>query len=212
MACTLRGQEVHLNGYGAYGFDDKVESYYSSTNYFNGLIKGGAQYGLGIEFKVHHEYGLEFLYLRQDTKAEVHYYDMSSALDRDAAIDLQLNWVLASAVRYLTENRSFEPYAGGMVGVAIINGTNPVNEVSQSATKFAWGVRCGANVWVSNHLGFKFQLQLLSATQAAGGGLYFGTGGTGAGVSTYSSMFQFGAGGGVAVRLGSTRPKPTRNP
>ena len=35
-----------------------------------------------------------------------------------------------------------------------------------------------------------------------GGGLYFGTGGAGAGVSTYSSYYQFNLGGGLVFKLG----------
>jgi hypothetical protein len=43
--------------------------------------------------------------------------------------------------------------------------------------------------------------------QGAGGGLYFGTGGAGAGVSTYSSMLQFGLGGGLTFALGGAAKK-----
>jgi len=42
----------------------------------------------------------------------------------------------------------------------------------------------------------------MSIAQGAGGGLYFGTGGVGAGVSTYSSMYQFQLGGGLTFKLG----------
>ncbi len=34
------------------------------------------------------------------------------------------------------------------------------------------------------------------------GGFYFGTGGVGAGVSSYSTMYQFGVGGGLVFKLG----------
>jgi hypothetical protein len=212
VAVAARSQETRIHVYGNYVFDDKVESYYSSTNYFNGTIVGGAMWGIGLEFKVHEEYGLEFQYQRQDTKASVHYYDLASVGDRDGDVDLGINWIMAGATRYITEKRSLEPFAGLMLGVAIIDGTNPDNNKSASATKFAWGFRLGTNVLVSDHLGFRFQAQLQSATQAAGGGIYFGTGGTGAGVTTYSSMTQFVLGGGVFLRLGRTDPKPTRHP
>ena len=53
----------------------------------------------------------------------------------------------------------------------------------------------------------KLQGQLMSAVQSAGGGLYFGTGGAGAGVSTYSSMYQFGLGGGLVISLGGAKAK-----
>ena len=212
ITVAASAQETRIVAYGNYVFDDKVESYYSSTNYFNGTIVGGGMWGLGLEFKVHDEYGLELLYQRQDTKATVHYYDVGSVGDKDGDVDLGINWIMAGATRYLTEKRSLEPFAGLMLGVAILDGTNPDNNKSASATKFAWGFRLGTNVLVSDHLGFRFQAQLQSATQAAGGGIYFGTGGTGAGVTTYSSMTQFVLGGGVFLRLGHPDPKPTRHP
>lgn len=212
VAVAVRSQETRITAYGNYVFDDRVESYYSATNYFNGTIVGGGLWGLGLEFKVYDEYGLEFLYQRQDTKATVHYYDLASVGDKDGDVDLGINWIMAGATRYLTEKRSLEPFAGVMLGVAIIDGTNPDNGASQSATKFAWGFRLGTNVLVSDHLGFRFQAQLQSATQAAGGGLYFGTGGAGVGVTTYSSMTQFVLGGGILLRLGHPDPKPTHHP
>jgi hypothetical protein len=212
VAVAVRSQETRINVYGNYVFDDKVESYYSSTNYFNGTIVGGGMWGIGLEFKVHDEYGLELLYQRQNTKATVHYYDVGAVGDKDGDVDLGINWLMAGATRYLTEKRSLEPFAGLMLGVAIIDGTNPDNSKSQSATKFAWGFRLGTDVLISDRLGFRFQAQLQSATQAAGGGLYFGTGGAGVGVSTYSSMTQFVLGGSVFLRLGHPDPKPTRHP
>lgn len=205
-------QQVRFNAYGNYVFDDQVESFYSTTNYFNGIIKGGALWGAGIEFRTYEEYGLELLYMRQDTKADVHYYDLASVGDRDGSIDLDINWIQAAATRYMVTKRTFEPYASLMLGVAIINGTNPENQVSESATKFGWGIRLGTNVWLTDKLGLKLHSQLLCATQAAGGTLYFGTGGSGAAVSTYSTMAQFVLGGGLTFRLGSTNPRPTRKP
>ncbi|OQP40975.1 hypothetical protein A4H97_15345 [Niastella yeongjuensis] len=212
VAGAVYSQETRICGYGNYVFDDRVESYYSSTNYFNGVIEGGGMWGVGLEFKVHDEYGLEILYQRQDTKATVHYYDLTSVGDKNGDVDLGVNWIMACGTRYLTEKRSLEPFAGFMLGVAILDGTNPDNGNKQSATKFAWGFRLGTNVLVSERIGFRFQAQIQSATQAAGGGLYFGTGGAGVGVTTYSSMTQFVLGGGVFVRFGHPDPKPTRHP
>ncbi len=106
IAVVAYSQETRINLYGNYVFDDRVESYYSSTNYFNGLIVGGGMWGLGLEFKVHDEYGLEFLYHRQDTKATVHYYDLASVGDKDGDVDLGINWIMAGATRYLNEKIS----------------------------------------------------------------------------------------------------------
>ena len=95
-----------------------------------------------------------------------------------------------------------EPFGGFMLGMAIINADNPETDYSNNATKFAWGARLGANIWASERVGVKLQMQFLSVPQAAGGGLYFGTGGAGVGVTTYSSIFQFALGGGLTFKLG----------
>ncbi|MNE86539.1 hypothetical protein D3C80_1836510 [compost metagenome] len=88
-----------------------------------------------------------------------------------------------------------------MAGMAIFNLTNPNNGNESSATKFAWGLRGGVNIFPSPKVGIKLQASLLSSVQAVGGSFYFGTGGTGAGVSNYSSMLQFVIGGGLTLNL-----------
>jgi hypothetical protein len=49
----------------------------------------------------------------------------------------------------------------------------------------------------------KLQMQLVSVSQGFGGGAYFGTGGAGVGLQSYSSVYQFGMGGGLAFKLGN---------
>ena len=79
----------------------------------------------------------------------------------------------------------------------ILNVTNPDNGNSGNVTKMAWGIKGGVNIFANEKVGFKLQMSLLSVVQAVGGGLYFGTGGGGAGVTGYSSYYQFNIGGGL---------------
>lgn len=190
---------IMLNGYGAYVFDDKFDTYYSSTDYVYGKIKGGFMWGAGLEVKIREDYGAELLYFRLDTQAPVEFY---AAGTRDRNIDLGINYIMLGGVRYLTmANEKLEPYGGLMLGMAIFNNKNPQGSEESSATKFAWGARLGTNVWFSERIGLKLQAYVLSAVQGAGGGLYVGTGGAGAGVSTYSTLYQFGLGGGIVVKF-----------
>lgn len=94
-----------------------------------------------------------------------------------------------------------EPYAGLQAGMAIFNVENPDNGNSGNATKFAWGAKLGVNIWASEKVGVKIQTGLNSAVQSAGGGLYFGTGAAAAGVSTYSTFYQFYVGGGLIFNM-----------
>jgi hypothetical protein len=189
-------QKVMLNGYGAYVFDDKFDTYYSSTEYVEGKIKGGFMWGAGLEFKIREDYGAELSYYRLDTQAPVRTYV------RNRTIDLGVNYIMLGGVRYLTiSNEKIQPYGGLLLGMAIFNNKNPQNTEQSSATKFAWGARLGTNIWFSERVGLKLQAYVLSAVQGAGGGLYLGTGGAGAGVSTYSTLYQFGLGGGIVVKV-----------
>ena len=42
-ATAQKKSDIRLNGYAVGAFSDKVDSYYSTTDYFNGTINGGFQ-------------------------------------------------------------------------------------------------------------------------------------------------------------------------
>lgn len=189
---------LRLNGYTFYAFDDKVDSYYSSSEYFNGKIKGGFQWGGGLEYMMSPGQGIELSYLRLDTNAPIEYYKGGIQF---TTFDLATNYIMLGGNRYFPNGGKVEPYAGLQAGVAVFNVKNPDNGNSDNATKFAWGVKAGLNIWATDMVGLKIQTGLLSAVQAAGGGLYFGTGGVGAGVNTYSTFYQFYIGGGLTFNL-----------
>jgi hypothetical protein len=46
---------------------------------------------------------------------------------------------------------------------------------------------------------------LLSAVQSMGGGLYFGTGGAGAGLTGYSTFYQWTLGGGLIFDINGSK-------
>ena len=195
------GPSVRLNGYATYAFDDNsVDSYYSNSSYFDGSLKGGFQYGGGLEVMVNPAYGLEVMYLRLDSEAPMYYWGTVTELFQ--TFDIAHNYIMPGFNRYLQVNPKLEPYGGFLLGMGVYNVENPDNGDTGSATKFAWGFRLGSNIWVNERIGLKIQAQLLSATQSMGGGLYFGTGDAGAGVSTYSSYYQFNLGGGLVFKLG----------
>jgi hypothetical protein len=213
IACA-QSKSVRLNAYGAYAFDDKIDNGYTSSTqgYFSGTLNGGFLWGGGLEFRLHDYYGIELLYQRLDTHAPVDYNAFNSNGVKTANVKVGINYIMLGGARSLHPSAKAEPYGGFMLGMAIIDADNPATSSSNSATKFAWGLRGGVNVWASEKVGIKLQAQLLSVPQGAGGGLYFGTGGAGVGVSTYSSMLQFVLGGGLAIKLGGSQNTHTSTP
>ena len=192
-----------LNVYTTYAFDDNyVDSYYSETSFFEGEVKGGFQYGAGLEILPTKGIGVELAYLRLDSKAPMAYYDNGT---QNTTFDLAQNFLFLGANRYFGINPKVEPFAGLQLGMDIINVDNPQNGNSTGATKFAWGIKAGLNIATSEKVAVKLQAGLLSAVQAVGGGVYFGTGGTGAGVSGYSTYYQFSLGGGLVFKPGKSQ-------
>ena len=202
-------QKARLNGYAVYVFDDKFDSYYDVNNYYEGKFKGGLQWGVGLEYMAQAAQGIELLYLNQSTNAPTTYLQNGQIGGvKTTNFDVGFNWIMLAGNRYIRKPGSkVEGFGGFMAGAVIINVENPDNGNDNSATKFGWGFRLGANIWASEKVAIKLQGQLMSAVQSAGGGLYFGTGGAGAGVSTYSSMYQFGLGGGLVISLGGAKAK-----
>ena len=196
---TSSGPSVRIHGYTTYAFDDNhVDSYYSNTDYFKGKIKGGFQYGGGIEVKPFPAAGIEVTYLRLDSKAPMEYYNGGI---RNTDFDVAQNWILLSFNKYVPVNPKIEPYAGAQIGMDIFNIHNPDLSNTITATKLAWGIRAGVNVWANEKVGIKLQASLLSPVQALGGGFYFGSGGGGAGISGFSTYYQFNIGGGLVFKM-----------
>ncbi len=186
--------DIRLHGYAIGAFSDQVDSYYSSTDNFKGTINGGLQWGAGVEIKPSKMMGLEFLYNRLDTKSSMTYYDNGP---KSGTFDAGINNFMLGFNRYFVSNAKVEGYGGLLAGITGFKiGT-------KTATKFGYGFRLGANIWATPKVGIKFQAQLMSASQAVGGGFYLGTGGSGAGISSYSSFYQFGLGGGLVFKLGN---------
>ncbi len=201
LAFSSTATEIRLNLYSAYVFDDKFSSVYSSYEYYEGKIIGGLQYGAGLEFMIRQDYGVELLYIGQNTTAPT-YYNSNYLLEKYSVMDVNLNFAMIGGTRHIRkEGSKLEGYGGLMLGALFAGVKNPDTGGSRSGTKFAWGLRLGGNIWLSDRVALKMQGQLLSAVQSVGGSLYFGSGGAGAGVSTYSSMLQFSIGGGLAFNL-----------
>lgn len=201
MLSSVNAQEKRINLYGTYVFDDEVSAYDTYNYGFGGKIKGGFQYGVGLEFLPRKDMGVELLWIGQTTTADINYYSSSLIGGIPLVVDLNLNFAMVGFNRYMRNPDSkVETYGGIMLGCLFESAK--YQDYSQSAERFSWGMRLGANIWASEKVALKLQAQIISAVQAVGGSIYFGTGGSGAGVSSYSSMLQFGLGGGLTFAFG----------
>ncbi len=208
---SSNAQQTRINLYSAYTLDDDIEAVTSGNDYYKGTIKGGYQWGIGVEYIVKPTYGIELAYFRQDADFDLNYstnYTANSTATKESTFGTGFNFIMIGGNNYLPIPRSIvQPFGGLMIGMGIFSSddkqlSDSVKYTGQSTTNFAWGGRVGANFMFSPSVGLRLHAQLLSAVQSFGGGLYAGTGGIGAGVSTESSMYQVGFGGALVIQFG----------
>ncbi|THD66268.1 porin family protein [Robertkochia marina] len=198
---SLQAQEIRLNTYADYVFQDRFSSYFGNNSYFEGKVEDGFRWGAGVEFLMGQGTALELQYLRQDTKAPTSYRGGGFGSVQFTNFDLGINYIMLNSTRYFSYNKPIEPFLSGGIGLGIFNIKNPEQRISDSATKFAWQIRGGANLWLSPRLAFRVQASLMSVVQAVGGGAYFGTGGSGISFNSYSTIYQFALGGGIVFKI-----------
>ena len=205
ISSITTAQNLRLNAYGSYAFNDGIDYYSNPTAYFNGTVEGGFQWGGGLEYMLQNgtDVGLEFKYLHQDSKAPFTYYSTINPPGvKSKTFDLGINYYMLGGNWYFKlDNAMIEPFAGLSGGVANINAKSGAPSGDGSKTAFAWEIKGGTNIWVGKKVGIKLQADLLSSVAATGGAYFWSYWGP-VYATTYSSLYQFSLGGGLVFKLG----------
>ena len=206
MAITIVtfGQKgARINFYSAYTFDDGFDVVRDANTFYNGTVKGGYQWGAGLEYLFNPQSSAEILYLHRSTTVPANFKFGSNTQLRSETFDLKHDFIMLSGDGHFAKRGSkAEGYAGLMAGVLISNLEAPSLGRSSSNTNFAWGGRIGTNVWLSSKLGIKLQALILSASRATGGDYYWSWYGP-IYLTEYTTLWQFSLGGGLTFKLGN---------
>ena len=202
VASASAQSKFRLNGYASYVFDDSFEEYGDVNTYFDGKVKGGVQFGGGLEFFTNPNYSVELMYLNKSTTAPVDFRAGIGNPAKHEDFDVSLHYILLAGNRFQQmSSGKVEGFGGLMLGALISDVESPSTGEGGSNTTFAWGGRLGANIWMSSRVGLKLQAQILASTKATGGDLYFSYYGPIV-LEDYTTLWQFGLGGGLTFRLG----------
>jgi opacity protein-like surface antigen len=205
LSSGIFAQTISLSGFGGFTFQDKV----AFNNAF-GYIKESGHWGFSLEgINNGSGHAIELLYQQQNTHVPLYYYSFPN-IQINPKDETAISYIMLNGVQYLMHNPRIWPYGGLGIGAAVvkINGENSqLQTYSNTETKFAWDVKLGVKIKATPVIGIKLQAQLFSVVQAAGGGFYVGTGGAGVGVSSYSTIYQFGFTGGISIDLDKNKMK-----
>jgi hypothetical protein len=194
-------QGIRINGYLSHAFDDYVYSERDDPTQFEGVLQGGKLWGIGIELMPDDEFGLEFMYKQISSEAPMDYENEFGEFVSET-LDYKCQYYMLCSNQYLPDlGEVVELYGGGMAGLAVFKFKAPEQFGFNSSTKFAYGLRCGANIWFTPLIGLRLQAELVSAVQSVTAGVYFDYDGIEPGLYGNSSNYQFNLGGGLVFRL-----------
>ncbi len=187
----LVNAQLRINAFGGYTFQDRFPIYGSYAGYsFNeARVAAGAHYGGGLEYEFRPRTAVELFYQAQPTEGF-----LRTSFQEYGPYDITVHYIMLGNLQYVPFSEAVHGYGGVNIGAAFSSGEG-------NSTKFAWGAKLGLRVDASDKVGIKIGAQLLSPVESVGGGVYFGTGGASAGVSTYSTIYQFGFTGGLVFTL-----------
>jgi hypothetical protein len=204
LGTTLSAQNVRMNLFTGYTYQDRFQTIGSVSGFNEGRIADGQHYGGSIEFDIRPNKAIELLYQQQKTEG----YLRNSFVEA-GPFDVTLHYIMLGGLGRLPFSDVVSGYGGINLGAGWSTG-------STTATKFAWGGKLGLQLNISEMVGIKMGAQILSPVQSVGGGLFIGTGGASAGISTFSTVYQFAWTGGLCFTLprrgGSTTPPPPPAP
>ncbi len=195
FACsTINAQSrLSISGLVGYTLQDDI----NFVNSYYGYIEDGAQYGGVLEYRLIPTISMGVSFMHMD--AHVPIYDSYRNQVNQGDDATGLNYLIFEVTKYFGAPGRLTvvtPYIGMGAGMVSLNVKN-----AGSYTKFAWDGKFGVRIRMTSHIALLAQMQVQSVVQGIGGSMYVGTGGAGVSLDSYSSIYQFTFGGGLAFDL-----------
>jgi hypothetical protein len=183
-------QHAELTAFGGGTFAAGINNY--STHYYKAQIGGNWHYGGALDYFFRPDYSINLTVFNQPTTG----YLYGSTGYNGISAPMSLTYFLIGLNRYAGDGK-IKGFGGIDLGVVDISASG-----YGSATKFAVDIHAGAKIDASEHIGLRLQLQLDAPVDGGGFGIGVGGGGAAVGVSTYSSILQFGGNLGIVFKFG----------
>ena len=181
ISLPSKGQGVKLTAFGGYTIQDKVYGYYGDM-----VISDGAHYGGMLSFEKSSNIAIDLSYSHQSATFDVKDYT-SITNNATGKYSGSVSYLMLGTRHSPDFNAKVAPYGGIMLGAAIFKST-----VTSEDWKFAVGGKLGLVYHINEKVGIMIQTQLMVPVQSLG--IYFGTGGAGAGTSSTATQLGFTGG------------------
>ena len=188
----IYAQRVEITPFGGYVFAGTMQTGNGSVRFMD-----NAQYGGIISIAISRAMDIDLLYNRSDTKADLSFNTPFNNLTYQV-VPLSINYMHIGFTKNFRISPKVSPFVGFNVGACLFS----PKEYYSDAWFFSMGINAGAKIYLSKRVGLRLQAQGLMPIQGAGATFFVGSGGSGGGMSLYTTLFQFGFTGGLIFRLG----------
>jgi opacity protein-like surface antigen len=188
-------QRLELTATGGYQYWGSYKYYNNVTN-SNGKISlgGGPCYGGILGYELKKSTFVELVYNHQDSRV----IDKPNFGTNRTLGNVGVNYFQLNVTRGISVNDKVEPYTTIGIGGVFFD---PTSSKVPTLWKFAANLGVGVKYFVSDKIGLRFGVGFWAPIQGAGIGVGFGTGGAYVGASTYTTVVQMNASGGIIFRL-----------
>ena len=180
--------QIEIHAFGGGNFGDRF-----NVNGGQARVRGSALFGASIWYETISGLGVEVEYMRQSTTGEV-----TSSFLIDSDIPMNFNYVLGGGHWVYTPNESVRTNLGIKFGAT---GFYPDTDRYNNVWKFTAAFNAGMRYYITERIGLRAQLHLLMPIQFGAGTFWAGNGGSGVGVSTFTTILQFGGVAGIFYRF-----------
>lgn len=187
---SVFAQSIELTPFAGYTFR-------STVNITNGRarVNDGFTYGGALTYKAGMYNAIEISYYRYQTNATA-----QSGYSGFEFVDtpVNVNYMLIGGQRIFPANEKVAGFSGFNLGAGWLgSGNNSFNTV----TKFSVGFLAGLKIMASDKLGFRLQTNLALPITSSGGSFFWGTGGSGVGLSGNVPIWSFGFTAGLVYKI-----------
>lgn len=192
MACafTSIAQTVELTPIAGYTFRSTVNITGGQARVNDGFTYGGALTIAPSQYNA-----IEISYYRYETTATA----QSSYVGFDYfSDDVAVNYMFIGGQRLFPASDKVTGFSGFNLGAGWLSSDeNTFNTI----TKFAIGFDLGVKIMATDKIGIRLQTNLGLPITSAGGSFYWGTNGSGVGLTGYVPIWSFGFNGGLIFKI-----------
>jgi len=194
-------QKFEITPYGGYFFAGKLTVKRGDLN-----VKNGGNYGVVLGLNIQPQLGIEFTYNRLETRLVLKDWRTNVSTD---LFDMSVNYFHLGAVyeaKKIEGGILFTTFSLGATLFApavnsLVDPDDGTTIMIEDDWRFSIGLGGGIKKYISDKIGLRLQIRLLMPIYWASGGLWFGTGGTGLGISAGTALMQGDATVGLIFRL-----------